>query len=66
MALRGCNQRFRQRFLEMERASARPLEELTPAELEALWTDAKRRLAKLDTDSRDSTVASTPAREPKP
>jgi XTP/dITP diphosphohydrolase/ATP diphosphatase len=45
MALRGCNLRFRQRFREMELASSRPLEELPPAELEALWVEAKRRLA---------------------
>jgi MazG family protein len=45
MALRGCNLRFRQRFREMELASPRPLEELAPAELEALWTQAKRKLA---------------------
>jgi len=45
MALRGCNLRFRQRFREMEKASSRPLEDLPPAELEALWTDAKRKLA---------------------
>jgi MazG family protein len=45
MALRGCNRRFRQRFREMERASARPLEELSPDELEALWALAKRKLA---------------------
>lgn len=45
MALRGCNLRFRQRFREMELASPRPLEELPPAELEALWVDAKRKLA---------------------
>jgi MazG family protein len=45
MALRGCNLRFRQRFREMELASSRPLEELPPAELEALWVDAKRKLA---------------------
>ncbi len=37
MALRGCNRRFRERFREMELASARPLEELSPAELEELW-----------------------------
>ncbi len=29
MALRGCNLRFRERFREMERASERPLEELS-------------------------------------
>ncbi len=45
MALRGCNLRFRQRFREMELAAARPLEELSPAELEDLWTAAKRKLA---------------------
>jgi XTP/dITP diphosphohydrolase/ATP diphosphatase len=45
MALRGCNQRFRQRFREMELASARPLEELSPDELEELWAQAKRKLA---------------------
>jgi MazG family protein len=46
MALRGCNLRFRQRFREMELAAARPLEELGPAELEDLWTAAKRKLAR--------------------
>jgi MazG family protein len=45
MALRGCNQRFRQRFLAMELASERPLEELSLDELEALWVEAKRKLA---------------------
>jgi MazG family protein len=45
MALRGCNLRFRERFREMERESARPLEELTPDELEALWAGAKKKLA---------------------
>jgi MazG family protein len=45
MALRGCNLRFRERFWEMEQASARPLEELAPDELEALWAGAKRKLA---------------------
>jgi XTP/dITP diphosphohydrolase/ATP diphosphatase len=45
MALRGCNLRFRQRFREMEVASSRPLEELPPEELEALWAQAKRKLA---------------------
>jgi MazG family protein len=44
MALRGCNLRFRQRFKEMERAASRPLEELSPDELEALWTQAKQKL----------------------
>jgi nucleoside triphosphate diphosphatase len=46
MALRGCNLRFRQRFQQMELATVRPLEELGPAELEDLWTAAKRKLAR--------------------
>ncbi len=45
MALRGCNLRFRQRFRQMEQTSARPLEELSADELEALWAHAKRALA---------------------
>lgn len=45
MALRECNLRFRQRFAEMERMTARPLEELSPDELEALWQRAKKKLA---------------------
>jgi nucleoside triphosphate diphosphatase len=45
MALRGCNRRFRQRFRAMELASERPLEELSPQELEELWAQAKRTLA---------------------
>jgi MazG family protein len=45
MALRGCNRRFRERFCAMELASERPLEELSAAELEELWTAAKRKLA---------------------
>ena len=44
MALRGCNLRFRERFREMERAASRPLEELSPDELEALWSQAKQKL----------------------
>jgi nucleoside triphosphate diphosphatase len=44
MALRGCNRRFRDRFAEMEAASCRPLEDLSPDELEALWAAAKRKL----------------------
>jgi uncharacterized protein YabN with tetrapyrrole methylase and pyrophosphatase domain len=47
MALRGCNLRFRQRFSEMELATKRPLEELSAPELEALWVQAKRKLAAL-------------------
>lgn len=45
MALRGCNLRFRQRFREMELASSKPLEDLSPAELEELWAAAKKTLA---------------------
>ena len=44
MALRGCNLRFRQRFSEMEQTAEKPLEELDPAELEALWVGAKKKL----------------------
>ena len=47
MALRGCNLRFRQRFREMELGASRPLEDLAPAELEALWVAAKAKLADL-------------------
>jgi MazG family protein len=46
MALRGCNRRFRERFRAMEMASKRPLEEMTPPELEELWAAAKRKLAR--------------------
>jgi XTP/dITP diphosphohydrolase/ATP diphosphatase len=45
MALRGCNLRFRQRFREMESISEKPLEDLKPEELEALWVEAKLKLA---------------------
>jgi MazG family protein len=45
MALRGCNRRFRARFQAMEQTSERPLEELAPDELEALWAEAKKKLA---------------------
>jgi MazG family protein len=45
MALRGCNRRFRDRFREMETAAERPLEELSPDELETLWTKAKQKLS---------------------
>ena len=47
MALRGCNLRFRQRFRQMELDSEKPLEELTPPELEALWVEAKRKLNRI-------------------
>ena len=58
MALRNCNLRFRQRFSEMERATPRPLEDLSPLELEALWVEAKKKLAKGAAPSMDD-----PARE---
>jgi MazG family protein len=45
IALRNCNLRFRRRFSEMERAAPRPLEDLSPPELEALWEQAKKKLA---------------------
>jgi MazG family protein len=51
MALRGCNQRFRQRFRAMELASERPLEELSAPELEELWVEAKRKLAGADAEA---------------
>ena len=44
MALRGCNLRFRERFREMELAAVKPLEELSPPELEGLWAAAKVKL----------------------
>jgi MazG family protein len=64
MALRGCNQRFRQRFREMEHAADRPLEQLSPAELESLWTQAKRNLA-ADSPSL-ATIATSAASEAQP
>jgi MazG family protein len=48
MALRNCNLRFRRRFSEMEQMSPRPLEELSPPELEALWEHAKKNLADVE------------------
>jgi nucleoside triphosphate diphosphatase len=42
MALRGTNLRFRERFREMERAARKPLEEMSPEELEGLWGEAKK------------------------
>ena len=45
MALRGCNRRFRQRFQRDGAGRERPLEELSAGELEALWAQAKRKLA---------------------
>jgi MazG family protein len=48
MALRGCNLRFRQRFREMERDADKPLEDLSPPELEELWARAKKKLETRD------------------
>ena len=62
MALRGCNQRFRARFHQMELASSRPLEELSPPELEELWAGAKRKLA---ADAKSASPAPS-APEPQP
>jgi MazG family protein len=41
LALRDANAKFRRRFAAMEAASERPLEELQPDQLEALWTGSK-------------------------
>jgi len=54
MALRKCNLRFRRRFSEMERNAQRPLEELSPDELEALWSQAKKTLATDEAAGADS------------
>ena len=42
LALRDANAKFRRRFRAMEAATERPLEELSAAELEELWTQSKR------------------------
>ncbi len=42
LALRDSNAKFRNRFRAMETEAIRPLEELSPDELESLWTRAKR------------------------
>ncbi len=41
LALRGTNRKFRRRFAAMEKASAGPLEEQSPDQLESLWAEAK-------------------------
>lgn len=64
MALRGCNRRFRDRFRQMELASDRPLEDLTLAELEALWEQAKRNLA--GPPSPAAVLSETALPEPRP
>jgi MazG family protein len=53
MALRDCNLRFRRRFHEMECAVPRPLEELSSPELEALWEQAKEKLADVEAGGLD-------------
>ena len=40
-ALRHTNAKFRRRFAAMEAASAQPLEALSAAQLESLWSQAK-------------------------
>jgi ATP diphosphatase len=56
LALRSANAKFRRRFGAMETATAVPLEKLGPAELEALWADAKAAEAGAD---RSGTLAGT-------
>jgi MazG family protein len=58
MALRKCNLRFRRRFHEMELTTPRPLEDLSPPELESLWAQAKRRLAAEEAADRGATSES--------
>ena len=43
-ALKGCCDRFIQRFTEMERVATTPLSEQSEEELEAGWQGAKKRL----------------------
>jgi MazG family protein len=64
IALRNCNLRFRQRFSEMERASPRPLEDLSPPEIEALWVEAKEKLA--NDPAHDLDAAAREARQARP
>ena len=64
MALRKCNLRFRRRFHTMELASPRPLEDLSPEELEALWAQAKQKLAA--EESRVSSAPSQPSAQGRP
>jgi ATP diphosphatase len=42
LSLRDANAKFRRRFAQMEEASAKPLEQRSAEELEALWAAAKR------------------------
>jgi XTP/dITP diphosphohydrolase/ATP diphosphatase len=64
MALRNCNLRFRRRFFEMEVAAPRPLEDLSPAELEALWAQAKRQLAAEEKSGTGAPAKSDTAAQP--
>jgi len=64
MALRNCNLRFRRRFFEMEVAAPRPLEDLSPAELEALWAQAKRKLAAEEKSGTGAPAKSDTAAQP--
>ncbi len=64
MALRQCNLRFRQRFNEMEQAAPRPLEELSPDELEALWAQAKKKLANGKASALGSATQTTSQAQP--
>jgi XTP/dITP diphosphohydrolase/ATP diphosphatase len=41
LALRHTNAKFRRRFAAMEAASPQPLEALSAAQLESLWSQAK-------------------------
>ena len=45
-ALQGTNRRFIQRFSQVEEAAGRPLSDFSLEELEALWRQAKAKLAK--------------------
>jgi MazG family protein len=62
MALRGTNLRFRRRFRAMETATPRPLEELKPEELEALWEQAKRKLARKEMQAGAGEISAGEAR----
>jgi nucleoside triphosphate diphosphatase len=60
MALRSCNLRFRRRFIERERSAPRPLEELSPPELESLWNQAKKKLAAVEGGAPDQPAPAAP------
>jgi XTP/dITP diphosphohydrolase/ATP diphosphatase len=64
MALRNCNLRFRRRFSEMEHMSQRPLEDLSPPELEALWEQAKKKLADFERRGHDHSSQPPPQARP--